>query len=217
MNLNTLVTALVLGSSSAALASPAAALQLRGSVSIGTVRHVPAQPIRTVVRDRNWVSTEWHRDHREPAAVYVEPAAVYVEPAAYVKPARPEPIDDCDNVVGSYYRGPVGRMPAWGHANVALTAPTRIANGREVIAVGPDKGVFTGLTLRATDGATFIREISVDLGDGDVQRIEVNRWLDARGQALAFDIDGRRGRAIVQLTVDGHSDAGSRYMITSER
>ena len=210
MNLKALVTTLVLGSSSVAMASPAAAIGIHGSVSIGTTaRYVPAQPIRTVVRDRGWVSTEWNRDHREPAPVYVQPV--------YVQPARPQPIDDCANVAGSYYRGPVGRMPTAGHASIALTAPTRIDNGREIIAIGPDKGVFTELTLRATAGATFIRDVAVDMGNGDVQVLQVNRWLDARSQALSFDIDGRRGRSIVQLTVTGQSEFGSRYTITSDR
>jgi hypothetical protein len=108
-------------------------------------------------------------------------------------------------------------MPIAGHASIALTAPTRIDSGQEIIPVGTDRGVFTQLTLRATTGATFIRDITVDMGNGDVQCIPVNQWIDARTPARSFDVDGRRGRAIVQLTVNGQSNFGSRYTITSDR
>jgi hypothetical protein len=185
------------------MASPAVAFQARGAVSIGTTaRYLPPAPI---VRDHRVETAAWSRDRRG-----YEPVPVYAQP-------RPQPVDDCDNVAGGYYRGPIGRMPIAGHASIALTAPTRIDSGQEIIPVGTDRGVFTQLTLRATTGATFIRDITVDMGNGDVQCIPVNQWIDARTPARSFDVDGRRGRAIVQLTVNGQSNFGSRYTITSDR
>jgi hypothetical protein len=207
MNFKAIVASLVLGSSSAAVAAPAVVFQARGSVSVGA-----SYSTSPTVRDhRTVVTTTRSRDHRR-----YEPAPVYGQPV-YGRPVYGQPVDFCDNISGSYYRGPVGQMPRSGHANVALTAPTRIENGHQIITVGDTKGLFTQLTLRANTGATFIRDIEIEMGKGDVQVVHVNRWLDGRSSAFTFDVDGRRGRVITQITVNGESNFGSRYSITSER
>jgi hypothetical protein len=211
MNIKAIIASLVLGSSSVAMASPGVTFEARGSLAVGTSRYYPvAQPAQPIVRDHRGTNNDgaWIRDHRGnlPAPERMPP--VYANP----------PVDNCENISGSYYQGPVGRMPLSGHATIALTAPTRIDNGREIINVdGSSAGVFTQLTLRATNGATLIRSVEVTMGKGDLQTIQVNQWLDARNPTLTFDIDGRRGRVLDQIVVNGQSNFGARYVVTSSR
>jgi hypothetical protein len=118
---------------------------------------------------------------------------------------------------GSHYRGHVGRMPQSGHASIALTEPTQILNGREIINVGTDKGVFSQLTLRANGGETYVRSVRLVFDKGDVQSVPLNASLGFRNPTISFDVDNRRGRMIQQIIVTGNSNPRSRYSITSER
>jgi hypothetical protein len=210
MNIKSIITSLVLaGSSSAAVASPVTfSGNAYGSIRIGEPSRTQsfAGDDRRVGRDRDEQPIYTHR---------YDPATTIVRP-------RPEPVNDTpDNVKlasdGSYYRGHVGQMPRSGHASIALTEPTKILNGREIIDVGTDKGVFSQLTLRANSGETYVRGVRLILGKDDVQWVPLNASLDGRNPAISFDVDNRRGRMIQQIIVIGSSNPRSRYSITAER
>ena len=198
MNLKSIIASLVLaGSSSAAMASP---VTFSGSIQAGVT-----------IRDHR--TNDWVRDHRTVTTTNYD-----VDTAYYT---QPEPVDTCNNIAidggVSYYRGWMGSMPPAGHASITLTAPTKIANGRETFTIGREHGGFQEFTLNASSGYTFVQGVQLVLGKGDVQYVPINAWIGPRNPSITFDVDGRRGRIVQTMTVLGSSQPGARYFITSRK
>lgn len=201
MNLKALITSLVLGSSSVALASPVsfgASAQVTASVGFGQ-----AGP---VVRD--------HRPAPIPPPVrpiyqpIVQPAPMPVRPV-FQPPAN----DDCTNVrvgtTASEYIGPVaGRFGGW----LNLTQPTRIEMGRELINLPANAGRFNTIQLRGAGGDTKIDSVLVQFKGGSYQFVHVNQTL-CGNQTLNLDIPGRN-QAVTRLVVYGSSERGARYTVS---
>ena len=193
-----IVTAVLVGGSTAAVATPA---QLGGSVDVGARWNAePAQYTPPGMRDHHYDRDDlYQRERREHSRDFDREANVRIGPE------------------GSYYVGPIARLPSSGHVNMPLTAPTSIVQGRETFDLGSDVGVVSQLRLEAQSGATYIRDVHLVLGKGDVQVVHVNAWLDGRNPTISFDVDNRRGRAIQQIIIDGDSHDGGRFLIRALR
>ena len=180
MNMKAILASLILGSSSIALASPAAPGVTVSSVSYGT-------PNVTV------------RDHRLDSAPYQSPAySNWNDDDAYRAPiAQPvaRPI---------YWRtGWHGQpMPAV-YRPVTLAAGLRLpANSQTEIKVGGQQGAFTTLKLEATGGRSFIRQVYIMFENGQEQILRnVNRTLTGN-DCFTIDLDGGR-RQINRVIVYG--------------
>ena len=185
-----IVTAVLVGSSTAVVATPVGA---RWNAE-------PAQYTPPGMRDNHYDRHDrYQREGRENSRDFDREANVRIGPE------------------GSTYVGPIGRMPSSGHANIALTAPTSIVQGREIFNLGSEVGVVSQLTLQAESGSTYIRDVQLVLGKGDVQVVHVNAWLNGRNPTIAFDVDNRRGRAIQQIIINGDSHDGGRFLIRAVR
>ncbi|HEY6175228.1 MAG TPA: hypothetical protein VIX73_12310 [Kofleriaceae bacterium] len=175
-----ILASLILGSSSIAMASPAAPGVTVSSVSYGT-------PNVTV------------RDHRLDSAPYQSPAySNWNDDDAYRAPiAQPvaRPI---------YWRtGWHGQpMPAV-YRPVTLAAGLRLpANSQTEIKVGGQQGAFTTLKLEATGGRSFIRQVYIMFENGQEQILRnVNRTLTGN-DCFTIDLDGGR-RQINRVIVYG--------------
>jgi len=180
MNMKAILASLILGSSSIAMASPAAPGVTVSSVSYGT-------PNVTV------------RDHRLDSAPYQSPAySNWNDDDAYRAPiAQPvaRPI---------YWRtGWHGQpMPAV-YRPVTLAAGLRLpANSQTEIKVGGQQGAFTTLKLEATGGRSFIRQVYIMFENGQEQILRnVNRTLTGN-DCFTIDLDGGR-RQINRVIVYG--------------
>src|SRR5262245_33120848 len=153
MNLKALITTLVLGTSSVALAQP---------VSFGASAQVDARFGYTT-------SGPAIRDHRP--AEPMRPVVVQAQPQ----------VDDCANVKigakGSAYTGPVGYASPNG-GWIALTQPTKIGHTGEEISIGADNGRFHTLQLVANAGVTSIKSVVIQFTNGQVQRVDLDKNLD---------------------------------------
>jgi hypothetical protein len=192
MSLKSLLTAATLiASSSAAFASPVT-LSANASFSYGQV-----------VRD--------HRDETV-APVYNAKQVVSVRPI--IKPMPPQPVDDCNNTTlgadDSIYNGPVGTQ--YGRGWVALTAPTRIDRGRELIHIGAQAGRFNTLKLEVTRGSSFINQVGIVFADGSHQTVKLDERLTSWNPSITIDLAGRN-RAIAGIWVYGSTNARSAYQV----
>ena len=192
MSLKSFVTTLVLlGSSTAALADPSFSFGASASVG-GSVD----------IRDHRVNDWRWIRDHRHP----VEQPGVVMQPVAIT--------DQCANVrigpTSSKYIGPIGyaAQGRW----ITLVQPTKIGHKGEEIDVGTDKGRFRSLQLVPVNGATYINDVVVEFGNGEYQRVSLDRTLTSSTR-IDLNIHSYRGRAIKRIIVEGSSGFGSRYSI----
>lgn len=195
MNIKALITALVLGSSSLALASPS----WSGGVQVASASRYGHGP---VVRDhRGWgepVPSPIVRDHRGDLGSFDGDADG----------------DDGNVRIGataSAYTGPVGI--AAGNGWVTLAQRTRIGRSVEEIAVGASAGRFRQLQVNAVRGETKLRSIVIEFGDHSYQRVNVQGCLDANNPTLAIRLAGRSPRNILRVIVEGSSGSGALYSI----
>jgi hypothetical protein len=189
MNIKALITTLVLGSSSIALADPSWSAGVSMNASVAT----------------NGIIV---RDHREPtpAPVYRTPIRPVAQPVAQVVGA-----DRCDNVRdggdASSYVGPTGGyLDGW----FAVTQPTRIERGREFITLGANQR-FSQLQLRRDMGFTRIDQIAIVFKNGQEQVVRPNAALDFRNPALTIQLE-KHGK-ISRIVVYGQSGQGARYSV----
>jgi hypothetical protein len=186
MNLKAIITSLVVGSSSVAMADPSVTFSGSAQGSYGT----------TVVRDR--VDPDCDPAESEPIAqpYYGQP---YDQPYAqpYAQPIA-QPV---------YHReGGVWRDGRWlppAYRPVVLASGMHFANdGRTFIKVGPQAGRFSTLQISAASGRTFITQVYVQFADGQEQVIRnLDRTL-AGNRSLTLDLDGNR-RGIARIVVYG--------------
>ena len=198
MNLKALITSLVLGSSSLAMAQPTATFSADASFSFGY-----RTPAPTVIV----------RDHRMPTANEpCETTPVYqgYRPVVDQGPHNTRVGADISEYVGTQ---PFLSMrwfakPAW----IPLTEPTRIDSGREVIHVGTQAGALRSLRLQNTFGSSYIRMIGIEFVDGGrTQVVQVNRVINGNG-SLTIDLDGRY-RQVKRVIVYGSTAEGSAYQL----
>lgn len=198
MKIKALITALVLGSSSVAMAQPltinASARVSWGVGSSGPVvrDHRDARPI--VVNDR------LRNLPRFQEALYPNNNRLGGDASTYVGP-RPAPMMHHGNGYDSY-------RPSW----LAITEPTRIDRGRQFIAVGTDLGRFRQLRLRNTVGWSMITQIKIDFGNNVIQTVDLNQRLDRYNPVIDIDLDGY-ARSINRVIVYGSTANGSAYQL----
>ena len=218
MNFKALITTLVLGSSSAAMADTS--FQVSGSVTFGSAPthvHVPARPIPAptpVVVADDCVDPYSH--------VVKQPVQMGVWRGPYFNPTN-----TTIGVSKSIYTGsiatskPLYRRTAYGRGMwmhpttwFDLTEATRIDSGREQFNVGAEHGQFKSLKLQGLGGGSSqISHISIEYVDGGKsnQKVLVNRSLTASAP-ITIDLDGSY-RKIARIIVNGSTDRGSAYKI----
>ncbi|MCW5808080.1 MAG: hypothetical protein KIT31_37360 [Deltaproteobacteria bacterium] len=208
-----LVTALLLASSSIAMAKPVT-YSASASVSISAGTHTGG-------------GRQDLRDHR---STYTPPAkAPAVAPRLKVKPVylqqlRPavwNPNNTTLGVNASTYIGPrpVLQQPCVAHASgwqVAtwhpMTEPTRIDRGRELFNFGAQAGSFRQIQLVETAGSSHISQVAIEfVGGGRTQVVKLDTDLKA-GRSLTIDLDGGV-RQINRIIVYGSTAQSSAYQI----
>ncbi len=230
-NLKALVTTLVIGSSSAAMAKPVVVLSGEASISVGY--NSDAQPVV--------------RDHRYPVPVY-QPPVVYQQPVVYQPPVtRPlpththtythpvytqpvvhpvlhqEPFWNPTNTnigatssgyIGAYGQGSLNRD--WNNQRswFQLTEPTRIDSGRQFFKFQSRPARFSQIRLQTVGGRTDITQVDIQYTDGSMgfQRIKLGTVLDRRNPMITIGIAGD-SRNIKKITVHGTSYRGSAYQL----
>jgi hypothetical protein len=201
MNLKALITSLVLGSSSLAMAAPTATFSAGASVSFGYPSPSPAVIVR---------------DHREPCSTHettvpVNYRPVTIEPIVYNNPQNTR-----INATGSEYVGSMPfqtmrwfRAPEW----VPVTEPTRIDNGREFFNLR-NAGAFSRIQLFKNRGATFVKQVTIETFNPYSGRIETQVVRIDRELTSSFTIDLAGGRRqINRVIVYGATAQGSAYQI----
>jgi hypothetical protein len=206
MSIKALITTLVLGSSSVALAKPVVVISGSAQVTLGTK-----------VRDV--------RDHRAPDCH--DPAPVYTPPVV-LKPVRPLPIhqpwfNPQNTIVGtenSVYTGSIGRSAYLPNAYLSrpaqwfqLTEATRIDSGREFFKIAGDAGFFKKLHLKNLGGRTEITMVGLEFkqnGRTYVQKVQYNGLLSSSGLTINLERDSR---TLNRIIVYGTSGRGSAYQM----
>ena len=190
MNLKAIITSLVLGSSSLAMASPGVTFTASAQGSYGT----------SVVRDRfdpdcneptpAPIAQPYEQPYEQPYGQpsYGQPyAQPYAQPAAYRE--------------GGFWRG--GRWMPPVYRPVVLANDMHFANdGRTFIKVGPQAGRFNTLQISAARGRTFISQVYIQFDNGQEQVIRNLDRVLVRNQSLTLDLDGHR-RGIARIVVYG--------------
>jgi len=187
MNIKALITMLVLGSSSAAMAAPAVSVNASVEASWSTgYRTGP------VIRD--------HR-YREPVPVtrttpYRRPAPGWEQPVSNIKL----------NTDSSEYTGPIyTRQPSYGWA--ALTDPTRIEMKRQIVRVN---GQFSAFMLQNVSGSSHIDLVKIMFRDGHQETVNINQDLTGWRSQTTFAVN----RAPIDyIVVYGTTNGNSTYRV----
>ena len=203
--LKALITTLVLGTSSVAMAKPASfSVNANATLSWNTNRPAPV-----VVRDHRPVVVAPADDCNAPdtyfKAVRYVPAPAYnpnnttlgADSSSYV---GAKPWLASSFAVGEYY-------PRW----VALTEPTRIDRGREFITIGSGAGRFSQIRLQNTAGSSHILQVAIEFNSGRTQVVKLDKDLTSRS-SLTIDLDGGK-RYINRIVVYGSTGYSSAYQI----
>jgi hypothetical protein len=188
MNLKALITMLVLGASSAAVAAPAVTVSgsVEASVKIGTRKSPPV-----VIRDHRMPAPGWDRDHGYQPPVFVGPSNIK------------------HNSDSSEYIGPIYSMPRWNErAWTKLTDPTRIELTRQIVRVS---GRFDALMLQNVTGSSSIRLVKIRFADGGAdQTIMLNKNLNSYQSSLQLNV---QHRPIEYIVVYGTTNFNSSYRV----
>ena len=211
MNLNAIITSLVLGSSSLAMAQPTATFSAGASVSFGY-----PSPAPVIIRDHRTTDDDC-TDNKVPVAarqpIYYRGyrPVVVTEPPVYNNPQNTR-----INATGSEYVGSMPfqtmrwfRAPEW----VPVTEPTRIDNGREFFNLRA-AGSFSKIQLFKNRGSSFIKQVTIETlnpytGRIDTQVVKIDRELTS---SFTIDLAGGR-RQINRVIVYGATAQGSAYQI----
>ncbi len=188
MNLKAIIASLVLGSSSVALAEPALTVSAP-SVTVSATIHATSGYRAPVVRERRYT--------QRPPILQPAPVVVTQSPPIW----NPTPV-----VTHS--------PPIWNPAPRSVTLAQNLAfaaDGRKFITVGAEAGSFKALTIEASGGRTFIKQVYVQFDNGQEQVVRnLDRTLVGNA-SLTLDLDGNR-RAIRRIVVYGTNlDNGIRH------
>lgn len=85
---------------------------------------------------------------------------------------------------------------------VELAAPQRNDDNRDFIAIGPDQGRYRRIRLDVTRGSLTLRQVVVEFGNGENQKVRVDRSIVAGGpdSSLVIDLEGRN-RVVQRILV----------------
>ena len=214
MNIKALITTLILGSSSAAMAKPVVTFSGSASVSVGsdsTVRdHRSARPI---VRDHR--DLDCHDPIVAPAPVKYQPVRPLPPRELWFAPTNTEIGGSGSLYIGSFGRSTVSphhrylRAPSW----FQLTEATRIDSGREFFKLKGQGGYFTKLHLKNLGGRTDIAQVGIEYkvnGRVFTQKVVFGGLLTSAGLTINLDHDSR---TITRIVVYGESGRGSAYQM----
>ena len=180
MNKKLLLASLVLGSSSIALASPAAPGATVTTESYGSA----------IVRDHRGDADEYTRTPVAQPVAQPVPSGIYR--------------------IGWHPGWDGGKPLPPVYRPVTLASGLHLpANGQTAIKVGAQLGQFGTLQINATGGRTVVRQVYVQFADNQVQVIRnLDRTL-AGNESVTLDLDGGR-RAIKRVIVYGPTGQGWR-------
>ena len=180
MNLKLLLASLVLGSSSIALAAPAAPGVTVTTESYGAVDI---------------------RDHRTDANEYTRVPVAQPAPSGIYR--IPQPVPSGIYRIGWHPGWDGGQPLPPVYRPVTLASGLHLpASSQTTINVGAQLGRFSTLQINATGGRTQVRQIYVQFADNQVQIVRnLDRTL-AGNDSLTVDLDGGR-RAIKRVIVYG--------------
>ncbi len=85
---------------------------------------------------------------------------------------------------------------------------------KDEIDVGRKKGRFTRIGLEATKGDVFIRQIVIEFGNNDKQRIEVRKWLREGERLPPIDFKGG-ARFIDEIEIEARARRGFRRTVVT--
>jgi hypothetical protein len=210
MNIKALITSLVLGTSSVALAAPSLVVSGGASVTLSS-------------------------GYKAPVADPCDSPAPVAQPIVY----RPQPVvlpwfnptNTSVNSKWSVYTGSFGHAPMylqtrndtrWFRPAPAtwfnFTEPTRIDNGAEYFNVKRQAGLFHELQLKDLGGRTGIEEVMIEYkqpnGTSIDQKVYPNESLSTGG-AITIQLQ-RDSRSIQRIIVYGHSSRGSAFQILAK-
>jgi hypothetical protein len=89
-----------------------------------------------------------------------------------------------------------------------LVGPIANQNDRQFINLGADAGRFSALRMDVLSGRVFVKQIGVELMNGQTTGIQVNRWMSARDDSSrVIDLGDRRAvrRVVVYTAGDTHA------------
>lgn len=209
-NLKALITTLVLGSSSAAMASPSVSFSghAQARVTFGATVRNPVRPVRTVVR------TPPVRDHR----VVIQPGYIqagYTNLTPYATDAyytdRYEGRYD-DGRFPVYQPAPVMQPTQWTELASEISFMQRSAkmpSDQAVVHVGGDLEL---IRIEGANGDAAIKSVYVAFADGTARTFTVNKTLRP-GEAVTIDIGSRANvkamRLFSGITYNGEIPLGS--------
>jgi len=185
MQLKALITTLVLGSSSVAMAHPISA---PGPVS------APAPVPAPIVRD-----------HRMPVEPDCDPgqAPAMPAPAPVAQPVwQPMPPQPAPGYERPYYRS------GW----IMLGGVDRITAGPTTFRVGRFGKQLSTLKLEGEGRKSLIQRVLIQFANGRTQVVEVNQYLTASNPTIEIDLQGRT-RAVSKVTVYSRNARQSAYRV----
>ena len=210
-----LVTVLVLGSSAAAMASPARSYDGRRDEPGHLERNGGSSYLERSRIERSRIERsriERSRIERSRMPSYVERTRIErtrIDPRPVERtPERFVRLDDRDR---SWRRGvarddfgPRRYRPTW----TALSAPLALARGGRGCVEVADPGTFTQLRLQTEGGIAQIDRVVIEFADGSDQVAYPERVLDDRGDLLEIPLDGNN-RQIDRILVTGATRGGA--------
>jgi len=198
MNIKALITALVIGSSSVAMAKPAVTVSAEASVHIGARTRGPVV-----------------RDHRYQEPVYRQPVRGNAyQPEAFYTPRNTQVSSNLSLYTGSF---PMTQVGGWDRNWLALSEPTRIDSGRLFFNVGQSTGSFRTIKLQNVAGSSQITTVAIEFNqgvggsNGVTQVVKMNSTLRGQ-QSLTIDLDGN-ARNINRIIVYGSTANGSAFSL----
>ena len=213
MNIKALITTLILGTSSVAMAKPV--FSAEASVSFGYNSNTRTAPVV--------------RDHRyQPPVADDDCNHAPAQPVVIVRqPSRPFVFEPHNTQVGAKASTYVGQKPYLSSANepwgrrtrwMALTEPTRIDSNRMFINIGADAGRFSQLKLFNNMGRSHINQVAIELWNDDgtltTQVVRLDRDLTSNSE-ITMDLVGR-GRLINRVIVYGTTDRNSGFQLLAK-
>jgi hypothetical protein len=185
MSIKAILTTLILGSSSMALAAPTATVNVNSGM---------------VVRDHRPIDVDgaWFRNHRRPRPQPKPPVKLYANASYTYAPSYP------------VYEQPVYQAPIM--QSMTLLAPTQLTARFDLNVTG-ELGGMSKVRLDATgcEGLTFIDKVTIYYQNGNYEQVDVGRNLSA--SSPIFDLGLSNGAAATRVIVDGQSMAGGSLAI----